>query len=120
MSAFQDSNTQLGHRHGPPDGGCLCSGEVYKHSHPDGGRTRVVVDRLRATKITTPMQVHFNHTPILPATPIPCYVLQLQSSNETLTRQIGAAFCVFAIARKRGSRAVSVCRSRVPHIQFGG
>ena len=27
---------------------------------------------------------------------------------------------LFAIARKRGCWAVSVCRSRVPHIQFGG
>jgi len=30
--------------------GGLCSGEIYKHRPPDGGRTRVVVDRLRATK----------------------------------------------------------------------
>ena len=29
MSAFQDSYTQLGHRHGPPDGG---------RGPPDGGR----------------------------------------------------------------------------------
>ena len=25
MSVFQDSYTQLGHRHGPPDGGRLCA-----------------------------------------------------------------------------------------------
>jgi hypothetical protein len=37
--------------------GGLCSGEIYKHSPPDGGRlcsgggrTRVVVEQLRATK----------------------------------------------------------------------
>jgi len=30
--------------------GDLCSGEIYKHGPPGGGRTRVVVDQLRATK----------------------------------------------------------------------
>ena len=61
MSAFQDSYTQLGHRHGPPgggrgppDGGGLCSGEIYKHVPPDGGRIRDVVDLTQSDKITTP------------------------------------------------------------------
>jgi len=31
MSAFQDSYTQLGHRHGLLTEGGLCSGEIYKH-----------------------------------------------------------------------------------------
>ena len=59
MSSFHDSYNQLGHRHGPPDGGqgppdrrwpCapvksiniallteggLCYGEIYKHCPPD-------------------------------------------------------------------------------------
>jgi hypothetical protein len=72
MSAFQDSYTQLGHRHTCllTEGG-LCSGEIYKHGPPGGGR---LVLRRRANprcsgatqsdKITTLSKSTFNHTPL--------------------------------------------------------
>jgi hypothetical protein len=50
MSAFQDSFTQLVTDMALLTEGGLCSGEIYKHVPPDGGRTRVVVDQSRATR----------------------------------------------------------------------
>src|SRR5258705_11445991 len=44
--------------------GGLCSGEIYKHCPPDGGRTRVSGNKIQSDKIKTPIQVPLLVTPV--------------------------------------------------------